>query len=156
MPALLTTVISAEAFAFHREMLRRNPDGYHPDTRATIENGRAVDAATYIDARRKQDHLRATAADSLFKDADILFTPTTPGVAFPLGSPADLVFLRNTAPWNLYGLPTISIPCGFSTTGLPIGLQLTGKPNADATVLSVAAAFQREVGHHVARPKPGN
>jgi aspartyl-tRNA(Asn)/glutamyl-tRNA(Gln) amidotransferase subunit A len=63
-----------------------------------------------------------------------------------------LVFLRNTAPWNLYGLPTISIPCGFSQSGLPIGLQITGAPDRDDRVLSLAAAFQDETDFHSRRP----
>ena len=71
-----------------------------------------------------------------------------------LGSRPSLVFLRNTAPWNLYGLPAVSIPCGYSQSGLPIGLQITGGPDRDAAVLSLAAAFQDETDFHGRRP-PG-
>ncbi|MCW5966705.1 MAG: amidase [Bryobacterales bacterium] len=152
LPEAYSRVIFSEAYAFHREMLLRNPEGYHPGTRASIEMGKPIDAATYILARREMERLRANAAATLFRDADLLLTPTAPGVAFPLGSNPDLVFLRNTAPWNLYGLPTVSIPCGFSESGMPIGLQLTGKPDADATVLSAAAAFQQETDFHAKRP----
>ena len=82
----------------------------------------------------------------------MLITPTAPGPAFKLGSQPSLVFLRNTAPWNLYGLPTISIPCGFSKSGLPIGLQITGGPDRDSTVLSLAIAFQSETDFHLRHP----
>ena len=82
----------------------------------------------------------------------MLITPTSPGPAFRLWSNPSLVFLRNTAPWNLYGLPTISIPCGFSKTGLPIGMQITGGPDHDGAVLSLAAAFQEVTDFHRRRP----
>ena len=74
--------------------------------------------------------LRSTAAEVLFKDIDVLITPTAPRPAFKLGAPPNVLFLRNTAPWNLYGLPTISIPCGFTKSGLPIGMQITGRRTA--------------------------
>jgi aspartyl-tRNA(Asn)/glutamyl-tRNA(Gln) amidotransferase subunit A len=120
LPATYATVIFAEAYAFHREMLARRPDRYHAGTRSTIELGKAISTADYILARREMERLRATAAALLFRDVDALITPTAPAAAFKLGSQPGLVFLRNTAPWNLYGLPAISIPCGFSQGGLPI------------------------------------
>jgi aspartyl-tRNA(Asn)/glutamyl-tRNA(Gln) amidotransferase subunit A len=152
LPATYATLIYAEAYAFHREMLARNPGAYHPGTRATIELGKPISAADYILARREMEQLRATAESLLFKYADVLITPTAPAPAFKLGSQPNLVFLRNTAPWNLYGLPTISIPCGFAQSGLPIGLQITGAPDRDSTVLSLAAAFQDETDFHRRRP----
>jgi aspartyl-tRNA(Asn)/glutamyl-tRNA(Gln) amidotransferase subunit A len=152
LPATYSKIIFSEAFAFHREMLARHPERYHPGTRATIELGRAISAADYIPERREMERLRATAAPVLFKDVDILVTPAAPGPAFKLGSKPNLLFLRNTAPWNLYGLPTISIPCGFSKTGLPIGLQLTGAPDNDDAVLSLAVAFEFETEFHRRRP----
>jgi aspartyl-tRNA(Asn)/glutamyl-tRNA(Gln) amidotransferase subunit A len=152
LPATYETVIIAEAFAFHREMLARSPERYHKGTRASIESGRSVTAAEYIDARREMERLRATAAAQLFRDADLLITPTAPGTVFKLGSRPSLVYLSNTAPWNLYGLPTISIPCGFDRSGLPIGLQITGGPDRDSDVLSLAAAYQDETDFHRRRP----
>ena len=152
LPKAYTTIIYSEAFAFHREMLARSPELYHAGTRASIELGKPISVADYILARQEMERLRSTAAAVLFKDVDVLITPTAPGPAFKLGSEPPLVFLRNTAPWNLYGLPTVSIPCGFSQSGLPIGLQITGGPDRDATVLSLAAAFQDETDFHRRRP----
>jgi aspartyl-tRNA(Asn)/glutamyl-tRNA(Gln) amidotransferase subunit A len=129
-------------------MLTRNPRGYHTGTRATIELGKPIGAADYVLERREMERLRTTAAAILFKNIDVLITPTAPGPAFKLGSQPSLVFLRNTAPWNLYGLPTISIPCGFSQSGLPVGLQITGAPDRDDVVLSLAAAFQDQTDFH--------
>jgi aspartyl-tRNA(Asn)/glutamyl-tRNA(Gln) amidotransferase subunit A len=151
VPKIYATVIYSEAYTFHREMLARNPDRYHTGTRTTVELGKPISAADYIQDRREMERLRATAT-SLFKDVDLLITPTACGAAFKLGSQPSLVFLRNTAPWNLYGLPTISIPCGFSQTGLPIGLQITGAPDRDDVVISLAAAFQDETEFHRRRP----
>jgi aspartyl-tRNA(Asn)/glutamyl-tRNA(Gln) amidotransferase subunit A len=133
-------------------MLERHPDRYHPRTKATIELGRPISAADYILERRRTDHLRQTAAEVLFKDVDVLITPAATGPAFKLGSDPSLVFLRNTAAWNVYGLPAISIPCGFSKGGLPIGLQLAAGLGRDATLLSLAAAFQEETDFHLRLP----
>jgi len=154
LPKPYATVIYSEAYAFHREMLARNPGGYHAGTKASIELGKAISAADYIQEHREMERLRATAAAILFQHVDVLITPTAPGAAFKLGSQPSLVFLRNTAPWNLYGLPTISIPCGFSESGMPIGLQITGAPDRDGIVLSLAAAFQDQTDFHRRRP-PG-
>jgi aspartyl-tRNA(Asn)/glutamyl-tRNA(Gln) amidotransferase subunit A len=153
LPKSYATVIYSEAYAFHREMLARNPERYHAGTRASIELGKPIGAADYVLQRREMERLRATAAAILFKNVDVLITPTAPGHAFELGSQPSLVFLRNTALWNLYGLPTISIPCGFSKSGLPIGLQITGAPDRDDIVLSLAAAFQAETDFHSRRPR---
>ena len=152
LPAAYLTVIFSEAYAFHKEMLARHPERYHPRTRATIELGKSISAAEYILQRREMDRLRATAAASLFREVDVLITPTAPAPAFLLNSNPSLIFLRNTSPWNLFGLPTISIPCGFSKGGLPIGLQITGAPGRDSHVLSLAAAFQAETEFHRRRP----
>jgi aspartyl-tRNA(Asn)/glutamyl-tRNA(Gln) amidotransferase subunit A len=148
LPATYATVIFAEAFAFHRDMLSRHPDRYNDGTKATIELGRPISAADYILARRRTDQLRESALGTIFKDVDVLVTPTSPGPAFKLGSKPSLLFLRNTASWNVYGVPTVSIPCGFSRSGLPIGLQLAAGLGRDSTVLSLAAAFQDETDFH--------
>jgi len=135
-------VINAEAYAFHKQMLEKSPDNYHPQIRQNIANGAAVTAADYIHSRRELDRWRAT-ANSLFPNVDLLLTPTTPGPAFPLGKPGSLLYLRNTALWNLFGLPAISVPCGFTKNGLPIGLQITGRHGEDSRVLAAAIRFQR-------------
>jgi aspartyl-tRNA(Asn)/glutamyl-tRNA(Gln) amidotransferase subunit A len=130
-------VINAEAYTFHKQMLEKSPGNYHPQIRQNIANGAAVSAADYIEARRELDRWRAS-ANSLFPNVDLLLTPTTPGPAFPLGKPGSLLFLRNTALWNLFGLPSVSVPCGFTKSGLPIGLQITGRAGADSLVLAAA------------------
>jgi aspartyl-tRNA(Asn)/glutamyl-tRNA(Gln) amidotransferase subunit A len=135
-------VINAEAYAYHREMLAKAPENYNPQIRQNLSFGASVTAADYIDARRELDEWRANSGQ-LFPNVDLLLTPTTPGPAFPLGKPGTLLYLRNTALWNLFGLPTISVPCGFTRAGLPIGIQITGRAGEDALVLGAAAAFQK-------------
>lgn len=150
LPAFYTDVIVAEAHAFHQHMLRKYPQRYHAGTRSSIKAGQTVTSATYINSRREMERLRAE-SKSLFADVDLLITPTAPGPAFKFGS-GSLVFLRNTAPWNLLGLPTVSIPCGFTTNGLPLGMQITGAAGRDDLVIAVADAYQQATDWHLRRP----
>jgi aspartyl-tRNA(Asn)/glutamyl-tRNA(Gln) amidotransferase subunit A len=140
-PHAYSTVIFAEAYAYHRERTRSRPEAFHAGTLRTILLGEKIPAADYIAARRELDRLRATSRD-LFREADLLVMPTAPGPAFRLGSPPDLVFLRNTAPWNLYGLPAVSVPCGVTKGGLPVGLQIVGPAGGDDLVLAAAGVVE--------------
>jgi aspartyl-tRNA(Asn)/glutamyl-tRNA(Gln) amidotransferase subunit A len=146
-----TRVITAEAYTFHADMLKRSPGRYHPGTRKSIENGASVSTTEYITAVQEMERLRATSG-SLFRDADLLITPAAPAPAFRFGDRSGLIFLRNFAPWNLYGLPAISVPCGFSQNGLPIGLQIIGPAGREDLVLSLAAEYQRATNWHERRP----
>jgi aspartyl-tRNA(Asn)/glutamyl-tRNA(Gln) amidotransferase subunit A len=65
----------------------------------------------------------------------------------------ELVMLRNTRPWNVFGLPAISLPCGFSASGLPIGLQIIGAPGAEGVIMSLARAYEKETEWHKRRPQ---
>lgn len=150
-PEPYVTIIGAEAYAFHEPMLKANPDQYHQGTRRSIEGGAGVTTAQYIRARQMTDEARVTCRQ-WFRDVDLLITPSTVGPAFELGSRADLVYLRNAAHWNLYGLPAVSIPCGFTKSGLPVGVQITGAPGRDDLVLSLAAAYQAATDWHRKRP----
>lgn len=152
LPRDYSVLIVAEAHAFHQEMLRAAPEKYHAGTRRSIESGAAVTVPEYLRARQAMERHRAGARRELFAGVDLVALPTAPGVAFPFERPADLVYLRNVAPWNLYGCPAISIPCGFSRDGLPVGLQLVGAPGADDLVLAVAQAYQRVTDWHRRRP----
>jgi aspartyl-tRNA(Asn)/glutamyl-tRNA(Gln) amidotransferase subunit A len=152
LPLTYTKIIQAEAFAFHEEMLRRSPEKYHAGTRRSIENGAKVGVGEYARGLREMERLRFEIG-RVFERVDLVITPTAPGAAFELGSTPDLVFLRNTAPWNLYGLPTISVPCGFTGSGLPIGLQITGGRGRDELVLGLAEVYQKSTDWHRRRPR---
>jgi Asp-tRNA(Asn)/Glu-tRNA(Gln) amidotransferase A subunit family amidase len=143
-------VLRAEAYAYHEPFVAQSPERYQPETLRRIQRGREVTTASYIRARLKLDEQRA-AARRLFESVDLLVTPTTP-VPPPAIAPimadidslraAELEMLRNTRPFNALGLPAISVPCGFTKRGLPVGLQIVGRRRQEAAVLQAAAAFE--------------
>jgi len=91
-----------------------------------------------------------------FERVDVLAAPTTPGVAFTLGEKTDplQMYLNDilTIPVNLAGLPGVSVPAGFTTSGLPIGLQLIGRAFDESTVLRAAHAYERATDWHLRKP----
>jgi aspartyl-tRNA(Asn)/glutamyl-tRNA(Gln) amidotransferase subunit A len=154
------TVIRAEAYAFHADYIAQDPDLYFPETLAKLRSGAGIDMRTYIRARADLDRLRRS-VQQVFSSVDVLATPTTALLApeasdYPSSSDEamalDGALLRNTRPFNLYGLPTISVPCGFSSSGLPIGLQLAGPPWAEQRLLALAQAYQDATDWHSRRP----
>jgi aspartyl-tRNA(Asn)/glutamyl-tRNA(Gln) amidotransferase subunit A len=154
------TIIRAEAYAYHAQYIAKYPERYLPETLAKLRSGADIDTPSYIRARQDLDRLRRSVV-TVFTTVDILVTPTTPMLApsaadypsTPEGAIAlDGAMLRNTRPFDLYGLPTLSIPCGFSSSGLPIGLQLCGAPWDEAGVLALAETFQHATDWHTRRP----
>ncbi len=153
-------VISSESHAYHREHVELTPDLYHPDTLKRVRAGAKVGAATYVQARRQLDGIRLEAGGA-FDSLDLLITPTSPvppsTIADVLADPRahaaqEMLMLRNTRVFNALGLPTISVPCGFTRDGLPIGMQITGPPWGEATVLRLAHAYERATPWHTRRP----
>jgi aspartyl-tRNA(Asn)/glutamyl-tRNA(Gln) amidotransferase subunit A len=154
-------VVAAEAYAFHASYFTRNPDLYQPLTRRRLELGSKVTTTAYIEARRELDRLRRGAA-SVFSNVDLLITPTTPvnpvtiqeALTAPPVPPLGAVSssLRNTSPFDVYGLPSISIPCGFTKSGLPIGLQISGPRLGEPAVLALAHAYEQATDWHRRRP----
>lgn len=145
------TVQAAESFAYHAENVARTPGLYQPETLRRIRSGEKITAPEYIQRRREMDEQRRRMQD-VFADADLLVTPTTPIPAPAIADlkkdpaalrPAELILLRNTRPFNVWGLPTISLPCGFTKTGLPIGVQITGPHWREDLVFRLARAFEQ-------------
>ena len=153
-------VFSAESYAYHQTYAERTPDLYHPDTLKRVRAGGKVGNAAYVQALRQLDAIRLE-ADSAFGGVDLLITPTSP-VPAPASAdlPADpranaaleMLLLRNTRVFNALGLPTISVPCGFTREGLPIGMQITGPRWGEETVLRLAHAYERATEWHTHRP----
>jgi Asp-tRNA(Asn)/Glu-tRNA(Gln) amidotransferase A subunit family amidase len=116
-----------------------------------------IPAIDYVDARRMQALLTGELAAAL-RDVDVLVTPTLPRTAPAIGEPLTRepreAWNRCVAPFNLAGLPAISIPCGFDHGEMPIGLQIAGRWFDEATVLRVAHAYQQATEWHLKRP-PG-
>jgi aspartyl-tRNA(Asn)/glutamyl-tRNA(Gln) amidotransferase subunit A len=153
-------VLAAEAYAYHLPYFSKTPDLYQPLTRARIESGAKISAAAYIQGRRELNRLRR-AVQETFTTSDLLITPTTPVPPAtideakldvpPVGNvPSSL---RNTSPFDIYGLPTISIPCGFTSAGLPIGIQISGPHLGESQVLALAHAYEQSTDWHTHRPK---
>ena len=145
------TVQAAESYAYHAEYLARTPELYQPETLRRIRSGEKISAAEYIQRRRELEEQRRRAHE-IFADVDLLVTPTTP-VPAPMTAdlkkdpaalrPAELTLLRNTRPFNVWGLPAISVPCGFTKSGLPIGLQIAGPHWREDWVLRMGHAYEQ-------------
>jgi aspartyl-tRNA(Asn)/glutamyl-tRNA(Gln) amidotransferase subunit A len=151
-------VLGAEAYAYHAAYMAKTPELYQPATRDRLETGAKVTAPAYIEARRELDRLRR-AVREVFTEADVLITPTTPippdTIAAAIKAdvpPRTTPSLRNTSPFDVYGLPTISVPCGFSGSGLPIGVQISGPPFGEPVVLALAHAYEQATDWHTRRP----
>jgi len=155
-----TTLLRAEAWAEHRERALRTPALLQPETLRRLRVGADVGPAAVGEARRQLAELRRRAREP-FEEVDLVVTPTVAVPPFPVANPPEatanlrereLLTLRNTRPFNALGLPTVSIPCGFTAAGLPVGMQLTGAPGDDLAVLRLAHAYQVATGWHLRRP----
>ena len=145
------TILMAEATAIHEEFLRTRPGDYQPDVRARLEKGFAIRGSDYGRARRTGELLRRDFT-ILFQKVDLFATPMCGIPAPKLGQRKVAIdgetvsvmspLTRYTRVFNLTGLPAISAPCGFSSEGLPIGLQLAGRAWGEATVLRAAHAYE--------------
>ena len=154
------TLSSAESYAYHEEFMDRSPELYQPATLARIQSAAKTSAAAALRARRELDAARH-AIRKVFDDVDILLTPTVPippPVIADLKArpedlrPAELLLLRNTRPFNVWGIPAISIPCGFTAENLPIGLQLGAAPWREDLLLQAAYAYEQVTDWHTRVP----
>ncbi len=154
------TLQAAESFAYHRDLVARSPELYQPETLRRIRSGENISEAQMEAARQSLAKARHD-VQSVFTDLDLLVTPAVPIPAPPLAElkehpdllrPRELVLLRNTRPFNVWGLPAISVPCGFTRAGLPVGLQIAGPPWSEAAVLSVAHAYEQATSWHKREP----
>jgi aspartyl-tRNA(Asn)/glutamyl-tRNA(Gln) amidotransferase subunit A len=154
---------SYEAYLYHADFLGDHAGEYQPETLRRILAGRATEWSDYT---RNIFKLRENRKDiaSVFKEVDLLATPTVPVPAPEIAElqqnpellrPRELVLLRNTHPFNVWGLPAISIPCGFTRSGLPIGLQISGPHWGEEQVLRLAHAFEQATEWHDRRPQIG-
>jgi Asp-tRNA(Asn)/Glu-tRNA(Gln) amidotransferase A subunit family amidase len=155
------TLQAAESYAYHAENVAQHPDSYQPETLRRIRTGEKVSASEYIQRRRELEEARRNIR-RVFADVDLIVTPTTPIPAPSIADlkaspealrPAELKLLRNTRPFNVWGLPAISVPCGFTQTGLPIGLQIAGPHWREDLVLRLAYAYEQATAWHKRRCK---
>ena len=150
------TLASAEAWAYHQHYVMRSPELYQPQTLARIRSGENIPTS---DVERARQELAASREKikNVFQEIDILLTPTVPIPPPSIADlkenpdklrPTELIMLRNTRPFNVWGIPAISVPCGFTKSGLPIGLQLAGAPWVPDTGLHLAHKYEQATEWH--------
>jgi aspartyl-tRNA(Asn)/glutamyl-tRNA(Gln) amidotransferase subunit A len=151
-------LLDAETYAYHSALLADPAKRalYQPLTLQRIMGGASVSAEVYIEQRRRMTIARNTIGD-VFESVDVLVAPTcmvTPEtIAAVLANPArEPSLIRNTLPFNVFGIPAISVPCGFNRVGLPIGLQIIGPRLGEARVLALAHAYEQATDWHRREP----
>jgi aspartyl-tRNA(Asn)/glutamyl-tRNA(Gln) amidotransferase subunit A len=154
------TLQTAEAFAYHAAFVARTPELYQPETLRRIRTGEAI-RATEVEQRHHELLKMRNEIGSVFENVDLLVTPTTPVPAPVIAElkqnpdllrPREILLLRNTRPINVWGLPAISVPCGFTKAGLPIGLQIIGPHWQEDRVLQLAYAYEQSTAWHKRSP----
>ncbi len=140
-----------DAAVFHKARLENNAEDFGEDVCQRLRVGAALSLAEYVQARRTQAEMRRR-FELFFEDFDLLLTPTTATSAVRIVEADALaqakLLTRYTAPFNLTGLPAISLPCGFTEQGLPIGLQLVTAAWGEARLLRAAYAFETATQFH--------
>jgi aspartyl-tRNA(Asn)/glutamyl-tRNA(Gln) amidotransferase subunit A len=147
------TVSRAEILSIHEDWFETRPEDYGHDVRMLIEAGKPVTAAQYLRAQRAR-HLITKDYISTMTQVDVLITPTLPIVAPRIEDSAKegMKLISNNSPSNITGLPSLVLPCGFSSEGLPISLQIIGKPFDESKVLGVGYAYEQGTNWHNRRP----
>jgi aspartyl-tRNA(Asn)/glutamyl-tRNA(Gln) amidotransferase subunit A len=153
--------LGGEAYAYHEELYARGAQGYQIPTRRTLGNSANLKAADYIKAHWKLELLRRT-IDDAFTDFDLVVLPTrrhTPRTIDDAKKREEIEKTRNperenTSQFDLYGIPALSIPCGFSHDNpkLPIGLMIAGPHFSESRVLALAHAYESATDWHKQRP----
>ncbi|MFT3891671.1 MAG: amidase [Anaerolineales bacterium] len=149
------TMTQSDGAAVHRDRLKEHPEMFGDDIRRRLEDGAKTTSTEYILARRTQTEVKKR-CELFFESHEFLLVPTTP-IAAPTIEGHDAVeqagrLTRFTAPFNLTGLPALSLPCGFTSTGLPIGLQIIARAWGDAKVLNAGYAYEQATEWHKQKP----
>ena len=142
-------IMLSEAYAYHSKKLRNTPELFGEMVRARFRTGGLFSSADYVQAQRVRNVLNRQFAEVLQR-VDVIISPTMSNPA-PTFEGMDAMTTSRvpsfTGPYNLTGMPAISVPCGFTSDGLPIGLQIAGKPFDEPTVYSVVSCCDRHEPH---------
>ena len=157
LPMLPSSVVGdAEIEAYHRPLLNQFKDLYDPVTFNDINSPKTISSMDYINDMNKMETDRNTISKKLFKNIDVLILPTTasltPTIDVAKSKGPFALSDENTWPFNHYGLPAISIPCGFDKNGMPVGLQIVGPRWGEVKVLDIAQRFQKHTSWHLKHP----
>ena len=155
------TIINGEANVWHEPYLQNQGDAYAPQVRTFLERGQPTLATDYIKAQQGKAQLRQ-AMLAACADVDALLTPGALAPPQPLGARSVMIGDREvpllraivsaTSPFNLTGQPALTLPCGRTLSGLPLALQIIGKPFDEVTILRVGHAYERETTWHLQFP----
>ena len=156
-------IVGPEAAAYHRRLLRDDPEAISPGIRQLFTIGTLAPTSYYLAGLQARTVIR-DAIRTAFEDHDLdaVVTPTLPATAATAGEEqlecggrmedVTAAYVRTTAPFNLSGQPALSVPCGFDRNGLPIGLQIAGRPFDEVTVLQIGAAYESSTEWITRRP----
>ena len=152
----------SESAAIHARVLRERPHELGAAVRSRLEVGLHVSAHDYLQAGRLRARLTREFVAEVFAEVDVVLAPAipepAPALAAVTAGPADEIvrrmgrFSRLTRPFNVLGLPVVSVPCGFTADGRPLGLQIAGRPFDEATILRLAHAYEQATDWHRRRP----
>ena len=156
------TIESAEPSTYHQRWLRERPQDYGDDVRALLEVGELLLATHYLQAQRYRTLLRNEFINA-FRKVDVFVCPTLPFTATKLGATTVVIengveedmlsaIMQFTGVASLTGLPALNVPCGFDAHGMPIGMQLIGRPFDEATLFRMGHAFQMATEFHLRAP----
>jgi aspartyl-tRNA(Asn)/glutamyl-tRNA(Gln) amidotransferase subunit A len=134
-------VIEAEAWVAHEAALAATPEAFSPELRRMLEYGRDAQAGRLIKAERLIQ-AAGFALRRALREVDVVLAPTAAAPAFPFDEPAPAHLADPTALANFAGCPAVSVPCGLSADGLPIGLQLIAGPFQEARLLQIARVLE--------------
>jgi aspartyl-tRNA(Asn)/glutamyl-tRNA(Gln) amidotransferase subunit A len=147
-------ILTTECYAYHEPTLRERPDLYGAGVRKRMEEAVFLDAADYLAAQRARTVIRGQVYEIL-GDVDAILSPTAaraPEAFARLDPESRFKEPSFVNPWNLLGLPAISVPCGFSSGGLPIGLQIAAGPFEEPLVLQIAHVYEQSTPWHERHP----
>ncbi len=159
LPSTTGMGLGGESYAYHQEYYARGSGRYMIPTRRALQNGENIKAADYIKSRWKMELLRRT-IDDAFSDVDLVVLPTRRRTPRTVNAAIKLEEsttprnpeLENTGQFNIYGIPAVSVPCGITPGGLPVGLMIAGPRFSESRVLALAHAFERATDWHKRKP----
>jgi aspartyl-tRNA(Asn)/glutamyl-tRNA(Gln) amidotransferase subunit A len=151
-PGNAATLWGSEAYAYHKPWITQSPEKYQQGTRAQLQRTANANGAEYAQARRDLDLVRRE-IKKVFTKVDLLIAPTMKAPPALLSAPNAAGGGNNNVAFDMYGVPSISVPCGFTSNGLPIGLQISGAHFGEMNVLALAHAYEQATEWHKRNPK---